>query len=414
MYTISNLTSQALPFLLLPVLTRFMSPTDYGIVAMFLLAAVVLEPVIGVNLAGAMTVKYYDPTTNLPRYLGTGLILASAIGLLAFGVLWLLGGFLADVTQVPFPWLMLAVPLVLSRTVASSFLAILRVRQRAISYGAAQNLQTLADLGLSLLLVVGLRLTWGGRVAAEVIGWVGFAMVALLLMARSGWISRSFHVPYARHIVAFGVPLIPHTLGAALMVQTDRLLITDLVGLDQTGLYVVAFQLTMVIELVAASFNNAYTPWLFERLSRINREMTLRLVRYTYMQFAVMAAFALVVAMVLPAVAGVLLGRSFAASGQFVGWLALGFLFSGMYYMVANYIFFAQRTAWLAAVTISVAILNIPITYALISLNGAVGAAQASAIAFGLSFLGTWVVSQRAYPMPWLQVFRRDPGTVDQ
>jgi O-antigen/teichoic acid export membrane protein len=141
----------------------------------------------------------------------------------------------------------------------------------------------------------------------------------------------------------------------------------------------------------------------------VNDEIRQQLVRYTYVQFALMAGFAAVVALVMPWLAGVLLDPRFAESGQFVAWLALGFLFSGMYYMVTNYIFFAQRTAWLAVVTISVALLNIPITYALISVNGAVGAAQASAISFGLSFVGTWIASQRAYPMPWFAFHRRVP-----
>jgi O-antigen/teichoic acid export membrane protein len=137
------------------------------------------------------------------------------------------------------------------------------------------------------------------------------------------------------------------------------------------------------------------------------------LVRYTYVQFAGMAVLASTVAIVMPWIASRLLDRSFEESGQFVAWFALGFFFSGLYYMVTNYIFFAQRTRWLAAVTISVAAINIPLTFTLIKLNGAVGAAQAMAMSLGLSFLLTWVVSQRVYPMPWfgrLSRSREDPS----
>ena len=310
--------------------------------------------------------------------------MVAATGLVALACIAVLGGPLADITQVSSPWLLLVVPLVLSRTVAACFLALLRVREEAVRFGVAQNLHSLAALSLSVILVVGVGLTWRGQIAADVIAWLAFAVVSILLMARWGWISISFdRLPYARHLAAFGIPLIPHVLGAALIVQTDRLLLTNMVGVDQTGLYVVAFHLTMVIELVAVSFNNAYTPWLFERLANVNNAIRHQLVRYTYLQFGLMAAFAVLVAVVMPRIVTVLLGPAFEASGQFVGWLALGFLFSGMYYMVTNYIFFAQRTAWLAAVTILVAIVNVPITYILIAQNGAVGAAQASAIAFG-------------------------------
>lgn len=34
-YTITQMINSAIPFLLMPVLTRYLTPTDYGIVAMF-------------------------------------------------------------------------------------------------------------------------------------------------------------------------------------------------------------------------------------------------------------------------------------------------------------------------------------------------------------------------------------------
>jgi len=171
---------------------------------------------------------------------------------------------------------------------------------------------------------------------------------------------------------------------------------------SETGLYTVGYQLALIVELVAVSFNSAYTPWLFEKLTNADHSTKRRLVRFTYVQFAAMAVLAVGVALVMPWVAVHLLGSSFAESSRYVGWFALGFLFSGMYYMVTNYIFFAQRTAYLAAVTITIAIINIPLTYILITLNGGIGAAQATAISLGLSFVFTWIVSQRVYPMPWL------------
>jgi Na+-driven multidrug efflux pump len=45
--------------------------------------------------------------------------------------------------------------------------------------------------------------------------------------------------------------------------------------------------------------------------------------------------------------------------------------------------------------------LNVVLNYVLIKANGAVGAAQASAAAFLVSFLLTWALSAKAYPMPW-------------
>lgn len=400
-YTASNLAGKAIPFLLLPVLTRFLSPTDYGIVSMFLFSALILDPFISLGFAGAVTVKYYDNTTDLPAYLGTGAVMTVALALPFELLVFLLRDPLAELTQVPPEWLLLVVPLIVARAVGAVLLSLLRVREKALLFGVVQNLQSAGLISLSLLFVVALGRQWRGRLEAELLAWFAFAIAGLVALRRSGWLRLVFVRPYARHLARFGVPLIPHMLGAILMVQTDRLLLTNLVGVGETGLYTVGYQLAVLVELVAVSFNNAYVPWLFRKLTDADDRTRRRLVQYTYVQWAGMTVLAVAVAIVMPWLAGHLLDRSFASSGRYIGWFALGFLFSGMYYMVTNYIFYAQQTRWLAAVTITVALVNIPLTYVLIKLNGGIGAAQATATSLGLSFLFTWIVSQRVYPMPW-------------
>jgi O-antigen/teichoic acid export membrane protein len=400
-YTVSNIIVRAIPFLLLPVLTRYLSPADYGIVAMFFLTVVIVEPFVSVTYAGAITVKFYDKTTDLPAYVGTGAVLVIFTGAV-FALLIFLGRhLLSQLTSVPSTWLLLVVPLVVARSIGAALPALLRVREKALLYAILQIGQSAAIISLSLLLVVVFGRSWPGRLEAELLVIVAFAVCAVVWLWRSGWL-RPVYVPqYALHLATFGSPLILHTLGAVLMTQSNRLLVTNYVGLEETGLFTVGFQLALVIELVAGSFNNAYTPWLYRKLTVADDQMKLRLVKYTYIQFAGMGLLAAVVALAMPPVAGLLLDRSFEGAGKYVGWFALGFLFSGMYYMVTNYIFYAQRTAWLAVVTISVALFNLPLTYFLIQANGGIGAAQATAISLGLSFLFTWIVSQRVYPMPW-------------
>jgi O-antigen/teichoic acid export membrane protein len=401
-YTVSNIIVRAIPFLLLPVLTRYLSPADYGIVAMFFLTVVILEPFVSVTFAGAITVKFYDKATDLPAYVGTGAVLVIVVGALFALLLFLIRDPLSAFTSVPSTWLLLVVPFVVARSIGAALPALLRVREKAILYAMLQIGQSAAIISLSLLFVILLGRSWPGRLEAELLVTLLFAVGAVVALWRSGWLRPVFVPQYSRHLATFGVPLILHTLGWVLMTQSNRLLVTNYVGLEETGLFTVGFQLALVIELFAGSFNNAYTPWLYRKLTDADEQTKLKLVKYTYIQFAAMGLLAAAVAVVMPLVAGFLLDRSFAGAGRYIGWFALGFMFSGMYYMVTNYIFYAQRTAWLAAVTFAVAVFNLPLTYVLIQANGGIGAAQATAISLGLSFLFTWIVSQRVYPMPWL------------
>jgi O-antigen/teichoic acid export membrane protein len=409
-YTASQLISRALPFLLLPILTRYLTPADYGIVAMFLLVALLVEPFVGLGLSGAITVRYYDRDVELPRYLGTGIVVVTGAAAFALLVFVVFGGLLSDITDVPPVWLLLVVPLVLARSIGSTPLALLRVREKAAHFGVFQNAQSIGLLTLAIVLVVVLGYGWEGRIAAEVFSWMVFAVVGLALMWWLGWVAFTYVKSYAVDLIRFGGPLIPHLIGSVVIFQIDRLLLTNMVGVDETGLYTVAFQLALVVELIAISFNNAYAPWLYRRLGDADDHVKRRLVRLTYVGFAGLAVLALATAIVMPSLAGVLLDPSYLASGAFVPWLALGFMFSGMYYLVTNYIFYAGRTAWLGLVTGITAVINIGLTYVLIDLNGAMGAAQASAITFAISFGLTWIASQRAYPMPWLGRWSRRPA----
>ncbi|MCA6417299.1 MAG: oligosaccharide flippase family protein, partial [Cytophagales bacterium] len=48
-FTASNALNSAIPFLLIPVLTRYLSPSDYGIVSIFQVVATMLISFAGLN-----------------------------------------------------------------------------------------------------------------------------------------------------------------------------------------------------------------------------------------------------------------------------------------------------------------------------------------------------------------------------
>src|SRR5688572_4176325 len=168
-YTFSNLLSRALPFMLLPILTRFLTPTDYGLIAMFSLGSGFLEPIVGLSLAGAVSVKYFDPKIHLPTYLGSGLAVVVTAIVPATIVVLALSGPLSAVTQLPVEWLLLLVPVVAMRAIGNAFLALLRVMERAATFALLQNLQTAGAVALTILFVVVLGSDWRGRANAEVI-----------------------------------------------------------------------------------------------------------------------------------------------------------------------------------------------------------------------------------------------------
>lgn len=53
MYLVSNILNAIIPFALLPVLTRYLSPEEYGEVAMFQTLLGAMTAFVGLSMAGA-------------------------------------------------------------------------------------------------------------------------------------------------------------------------------------------------------------------------------------------------------------------------------------------------------------------------------------------------------------------------
>ena len=195
--------------------------------------------------------------------------------------------------------------------------------------------------------------------------------------------------------------MIPHALSGSIISMTDRFFITSMVGLAATGVYTVGYQVGSIVNILAISFNNAYVPWLYERLKKNENTTKSKIVKFTYVYFVVIALIAISLGIIAPYALKVFLGKSFNESSIYVIWVALGYAFNGMYLMVVNYIFYAQKTKYLAIVTFLTAVINIILNYFFIRENGAIGAAQATTITFSIKFLVVWILSNKVQKMPW-------------
>lgn len=401
-YAFSSMLNSAIPFFLLPILTRYLTPEDYGILAMFAVLVGIFRPFTGLNVKGAIKVKYFDRgNIDLPIYIGNCFYVLFVSTLFLSGVVWLFADQLSNLSAFPKSWLWSVVIVSSAQFVIMVLMLIWQVQKKPIHYGVYQILQTLSSMGITIFLVVVLSKNWQGKIVAQIITASVFAGYGIFWLYKNGLIKFSYNKSYLKNALKFGIPLIPHSLGGMLMTYTDRAFITNMVGIESTGIYTVGWQVSSIVGLLATSFNNAYVPWLYERLSKNDCREKVKIVRYTYYYFVLIMVFALSLSLLVPPFLKFLVGEKFVSAGVYILWITMGYAFSGMYLMVANYIFYAEKTHLLAWVTFFTALANIVFNYFLIKKNGPLGAAQATALAFFMSFVLTWVLSAKVYKMPW-------------
>ncbi len=404
-YLFSNILNAVIPFILLPILTRYLSPEEYGEVAIFQTLLGALGAFVGMTFVGAANRKFYDSNlekSELAEFIGSCLQLITISALVVFSILFL---FRSNFSE----WLSLKPTYILFSAVVSFCTVIFwlrlgqwQVAKMPVKYGILQISKSLVDMLLSLLLVVVLLKGASGRIDAQVIASFIFALFAFFLLKKDGLLSvLIWRKDYLAEALRFGIPLMPHLAGGFLLNSVDRFVINDEMGLAEAGVYMVAVQITMAIAVVFDAINKAYVPWLFEKLKVNDHKEKQQIVKLTYLWYLMIALGVLVAFYIGPWLVLFIAGEKYAAAGEVVGWLALGQGFQGMYLMVTNYVFFSKKTGLLSVASIGSGLLNLALLIVLVRILGLQGAAIAFALSMGVRFVLTWWIAHKRHPMPW-------------
>lgn len=386
----------------MPVLTRYLSPDDYGILSMFTLLVSLFGMINGLSVHGAINRVYFEKHFDFKEYVFNCIVILVLSTFITLIISLIFLNFISKLSSVPKAWIPAAIFISFLQFLILSTLSIYQARMLAKHYVILQLLQALFNALFSIIFVVIIGLGWEGRVLGQLTATLLVGLTCLLNL--KDWTKWKFNVFYIKHALHFGLPLIPHTLGGMLMVFTDRFLITNMLGVKETGIYMVGLQIGSIINLLAGAFNQAYAPWLFNKLNQNDEKLKLKIVQFTYVYFIVIILLAMALGLLAPIFMAFLVGQDFLHSSGVILWIALGGAFTGMYYMVVNYIFYVYKTHILTFITLLSGVLNIPATYFFVKYFNIAGAAYSYAIILFLQFLLTFSLSIKVYKMPWLKL----------
>ena len=405
-YTGSNILSALVPFMCMPVLTRYLTPEDYGVVAIMGSMISFLTPFVGMNIHGAIAASYYHDDVDFIRFVRNclGILVLSTVAVSI--IVFVFSAPIARYTLFPADWLWAIVIVCFGQFLLNIQLTILQVSQKAKNYGIVQVLNVICNTALSIGLIVIFSMNWEGRAWAQVITSATFLVWSVVFFRNYGIKGLSFDKDYIKKALSFGVPLIPHAISGYLLTMADRFYIANFVDVATAGLFVLGAQIGQGISLLTDSFNKAYVPWLFEKLQNITESTKIKLVRYTYIYFVGILIIAGAYSFVMPYFLGFFVGEKFYSAGNYVWAFAFAGALNGMYYMVVNYIFYVGNTTALMYRTFGGSIFHIAVSFFLTKSFGAEGASYAVLLSYFIIFAIVWQLSSKIYNMPWFGGFK--------
>ena len=402
-YGLGSVVVRGLAFLLLPLYTRYLTPADYGLVALTVACTVVLGMLYPLGLRGAVSRMFYEPGSVAERKERVGTLWIAMIASSAVMALLLdrAGPMLASrlLPEVPFdPYLRLAVWTAFVAVLAQAPLVLLQAQERAGSYVALTLGAALVTTAITVLLVVR-----GGGAEGYLRGaLIGGALAAIPYVA----VTLRQIRPVVRWNVlgpalAFSLPLVPHTLAGWALEMSDRAILTRLVPLREVGVYALGYQLGAAMGLLTTAFNAAWVPFLFGTLQREGDEAHSRLARLVTYLAMVLCFTALGWSLVVEHAIVLIAGAEFRDAYRITPWVAAGYVCSGLYLVPTNLLFWRQQTRVIPLVTLAAGAANIGLNLWLVPRYGAIAAAWSTLAAYAILLVLTWWRAERIHPFPY-------------
>ena len=154
-YTLSSLVSRAVPFLMLPIMTQYLSPEQYGVVAIVMVLVTLVSSPLFVGIHSYINIEFFQLDEKkylqlVSTLMGIPVMLVLPITAI-FYVYLHLGG---ETWSIPSTWF-ICIPLLALMTFFYRVLTVLfRVKEQATYYGIVEVLYSVSQVGLALLFVV--------------------------------------------------------------------------------------------------------------------------------------------------------------------------------------------------------------------------------------------------------------------
>lgn len=369
---------------IIPVLVLTLSPSDYGLLALFqsLYASVTIIAFFGLRapLVREMSVDSYGEPN---RYVSSAMAMVVALTGLMLLVALLFQKTVEEAVHLPLPLILVVVVCGGAQSLYQVYLAILQAETSAWKYAVLQTTMSLVNIALTVFLLFVLHYGWLSRSIGYIVtalGGGGYAIVAI------GWrrLYGAVRLKYMLEVLALGGSVVP----AALFVgYLDRFVLGARFSPTDAGLYTLALQVSAVASLLGSALMLAVSPWAF-------RQMDLHQTREGWMRLAMKLALLaglITTAIVIYGVFVFVLATSFGgwkygAMMRYLPWLLTSAYFVSLYHVFILPLYHFKSAKLLTGSSILVTLSAVAFLMTLPDVSGAIGVAISLSLARFLQF----------------------------
>ena len=389
--------NQGLNFFLLIILSHYILPASYGNLNLFYTAVGVVGYVICLCTSGIVSIKYFKVSRDiLVKYINVVLSSTLIVSAILSFVILLFPDFVLRISSIE-PILQGAcVYLCAAAVVYNLLLDIYRLEEKTLRYGMLTTVSTLINIVLSLLLVIGFKQDWLGRIEANLIASTVFLLWGCFNLFQKGYLNcvMPTKVIY-KETLLFGLPLVPHSINGFLRQGMDRYIINAFFSSKAVGLFSFAINFSFIIYSVGAAFNKSNSVYVYKCLSqgdisveeKLRKQTVLLLTFYAFFSFILYIVCRLLIPILFP---------TYQDSIVYLFPLCMSTFFQCVYLQFCNFLFYYKKTQQLMFITVGVSMIHLSLSL-LLTRYSVLYTAYISMFSSGIEALLVFLYSRRLF-----------------
>ncbi|MGG5905523.1 lipopolysaccharide biosynthesis protein, partial [Sphingobacterium daejeonense] len=130
-YIGTDAINKGIPFLILPIITRYLTPAEFGIVSNFIILFTILTAFVGINIDGAISSNYFQmPKHKLRIFIGNALLVSSISFIIWIIIVLIFNKQIYNFSKIPLKYILFATMTSFFQIISMVNLALWRLEEK--------------------------------------------------------------------------------------------------------------------------------------------------------------------------------------------------------------------------------------------------------------------------------------------
>jgi len=403
-YMFASVFSFAVSILVLPVYTRYLSPSDFGVVILFTMFGSLLTGFLSINLHFSTYRYYFKYKDNMEEFRvlnSTNMVFVLLIFLLSGGIIYFLSGWFSSI---------LFDKLLTKELIQLSFLSgcleylflymttLLTAEIRSIPFTAITVSRISLNTIFSFYFIFQHSLTYMARINAILITQ-GLLVLCLIVITRNMFSGRISFASLKKSLKLSYPLILPQMIG---MIQGsfDKTMLNKYTGSISVGFYSFGERFSLVLKATMDSAAKVFNPYFMEKAHENTEESKKKIVIRFYELSYLFMIIGLCLIYFSEEMIIALTTEAFYPSMYVMPVYVYYYLIGIIAHISMNQITYSEKMIYILPASIASVIINIALNIFLIPKFGAIGAAGATAIAALFQQILLFYYGMKLYPLP--------------